>query len=189
MTAGELLTHYFRLRQRWYRKEPPKMWRNASFDAADRYLERCKKEGLDPVDFLDWRLRWASMGGSPHAPALKRLVGPKSLRTYREMGCGIVKTARNHEELTRAADDTARHLELIRGVHHMHESMRQTHRGSPLLCMVERELSGGYHPFSAVCPFCPLAHRCAEATNADYGWDVVAFRAGEPVATPSVHSA
>lgn len=186
MTAGELLTHYYAQRARHFGRPNPKGWRNAAFDAAERYLARCEKEGVDPLHFIEWRMQHTAKA-SRYAPAITRLIGPKSLASYRERGRGVVHMQRAHDALTAEFDETrvSSGLRELAELHHMHEAMRMSHRGSETICMVERELSGGYHPKSGVCQACPIGLRCAAALNEAYGWDVVNYRAGRVDVVPA----
>lgn len=143
----------------------------AHVESAVKFLAWCAENDVrDPLLYVRTRMKLAK-----HLVQFDQLATDTLVEAYRERS-----VMKNHAAKMRAANPPERiYLRSLMVNARAHEivrrdyvAMNQTH-----LCLVQPELSGGYHPASPNCGSCAQAVPCAQRLNAREGIDVVALRA------------
>jgi hypothetical protein len=186
VNAGDVLIHYYKLRQEHGGAPAPQYFRKKTWACAEQYLAWCSKNQVEPLGFLELVFKAGRISG--RIPVLWRLRSNKLLEIWRSNGEGAIAEERAGAKLMQRAgtrrEQAIKNLKInTRGM----ESMRRHYaaQGTQQLCLLETDLTGGYHPESQVCPACPFAVQCSAGLYQRHGFDVVSLRAGRLYALPS----
>jgi hypothetical protein len=180
VTAGQVLQSFYKLRAAAGGAREPQYYRKHAWSAAEAFLVWAAAESVDPISYLRFRFEAASTRG--YTPGLKRLRSGSMAKLWRsEWQRGERALDEGYQKLKARAGTLEEQavkelLVLTDGM----ESAKQPYvrTGDLELCVVESEFTGGFHPASRYCPTCPHAVQCAAALHREYGYDVVALRAG-----------
>lgn len=149
--------------------------------SAKRYIDWCKRNGVDPLRFLKARLFLAKEGGR-QIPAIGALPSKALLEedAWEEI-LDRAEGAEQDAEFVRSelAKHDERVLATLRACTPMHEKFKSHYRNKRRICMTDLRFSGGYHPLSKECESCELMHPCAKRMNFLHDFDVVALRVKE----------
>ena len=188
VTAGQILCRYYELRAKQGGPPKPSYFRKAAWGHADALLAWAGKVGIsDPLGYVDFVFRARKYGadnrpGKPQIQQLHRLRSRRLADLFAEEWRANERALETrHEKLRDRAgskqEQSVKHLRLLtKG----QESAKHPYAASGRydMCLVETDITGGYHPLSKHCPTCPVAVRCVAKLLQQYGYDVRALREG-----------
>lgn len=184
--AGDVVREFYAWRERTTKKPPPVgNARHGALATAGEFIVWCREQEIeDPIAFLRWRLERAEHAG--HPISIKALRSPAFAERWREWGEGIsLDDAKAKKLLRQAGSALEQNVKTLRILTPGMEAAKHPYAaGRSEMCLVETELTGGFHPASRYCPTCPVAVRCAAKLYKQHGFDVVALRRGALYALP-----
>jgi hypothetical protein len=170
-------TIYIRYRNREPRRPDARVPEDRAM--AESYLRWCADNDVDEELYMQERIRY--MHEKRGIVLLFRfLKSEAALKVWRD-GLGYrVMEAQASEAAMATMDD--KFTQLIRDLGRLqpvHEQFKRRHWISNRLdiCSFSPDCSGGYHPLSQFCPYCPNGDTCIERLRGQYDFDVIALRA------------
>ncbi len=145
---------------------------------AERYLRWCDDNEIDEILFMEHRFR--SLDRTRRAaPMFRSLKSDLMVESWKKGGESQAQQEQVSKKIMAGMDDSFTRaildLDSLTPAQE-HYKRIQWQRGGQEVCLVSPELSGGYHPLSRYCPYCPCSMDCITQLNAKWKFDVVALR-------------
>ena len=163
----------------------PIHFRKKHWGHATAFLKWCSKEKIDdPLGFIRYRFVCGDHRG--YRPKIHQLRSRALAAVWIAWRAEEMQSQDRVDEAylklkAQAGTKEEQFVKSLLLLDRGHESLRSAYarKGKPELCLVETDLSGGFHPDSRYCPTCPMASRCVAKLYKQYGFDVVALRRGD----------
>lgn len=184
MTHGKakaIVDHYKVIYLRYRNREPRRPDIRVPEDRAmaESYLQWCKDNDVDEELYMQARIEyWFKK--RKIVLLFRYLKSEPALKAWRE-GLGY-RVMQDQASETAMATMDDKLTQLVRDLGQLLPAQEQYKRrhwiGSRLdICAFSPDCSGGYHPLSKYCPYCPNSDMCIERLRAKWDFDVVALRA------------
>jgi len=146
---------------------------------AESYLRWCDDHDVDPELFMQERMRY--MHSKRGVVLLFRLLRSETALKAWQNGVGyrVMSEQASNAAMATMDDKFTRLIRDLGMLQPVQEQFKRRHWINDRLnvCSFSPECSGGYHPLSQYCPYCPRADICIERLRGQYDFDVVALRA------------
>ena len=170
-------TIYIRYRQREPRRPNLRVPEDRAM--AESYLRWCDDNDVDPELFMQERMRY--MHDKRGVVLLFRLLrSDVALKAWNGgVGYRVMSEQASNAAMATMDDKYTRLIRDLGMLQPVQEQYKRRHWINNRLdiCSFSPECSGGYHPLSQFCPYCPNADTCIERLRGQYDFDVIALRA------------